>query len=216
MMRKLFGYFRSSAAFRVRIALNLKGLDYENAIVHLTKNGGEQFSPEYRVLNPQALVPVLQDGEATLTQSLAIVEFLDESYPEPPFLPKSIAARARVRSLALMVACEIHPLNNLRVLRYLVNDLKLSEKQKNQWYRHWVLTGLEPLESRLANDRATGEFCHGDSPGLADICLVPQLANARRFNIELDSFPTLVRIENNCMALKAFQDAAPSAQPDAE
>ncbi len=215
-MRKLFGYFRSSAAFRVRIALNLKGLDYENAIVHLTKNGGEQFSPEYRVLNPQALVPVLQDGEATLTQSLAIVEFLDESYPEPPFLPKSIAARARVRSLALMVACEIHPLNNLRVLRYLVNDLKLSEKQKNQWYRHWVLTGLEPLESRLANDRATGEFCHGDSPGLADICLVPQLANARRFNIELDSFPTLVRIENNCMALKAFQDAAPSAQPDAE
>ncbi len=215
-MRKLFGYFRSSAAFRVRIALNLKGLDYENAIVHLTKNGGEQFSPEYRVLNPQALVPVLQDGEATLTQSLAIVEFLDESYPEPPFLPKSIAARARVHSLALMVACEIHPLNNLRVLRYLVNDLKLSEKQKNQWYRHWVLTGLEPLESRLANDRATGEFCHGDSPGLADICLVPQLANARRFNIELDSFPTLVRIENNCMALKAFQDAAPSAQPDAE
>lgn len=215
-MRKLFGYFRSSAAFRVRIALNLKGLDYENAIVHLTKNGGEQFSPEYRVLNPQALVPVLQDGEATLTQSLAIVEFLDESYPEPPFLPKSIAARARVRSLALMVACEIHPLNNLRVLRYLVNDLKLSEEQKNQWYRHWVLTGLEPLESRLANDRATGEFCHGDSPGLADICLVPQLANARRFNIELDSFPTLVRIENNCMALKAFQDAAPSAQPDAE
>ena len=215
-MRKLFGYFRSSAAFRVRIALNLKGLDYENAIVHLTKNGGEQFSPEYRVLNPQALVPVLQDGEATLTQSLAIVEFLDESYPEPPFLPKSIAARARVHSLALMVACEIHPLNNLRVLRYLVNDLKLSEEQKNQWYRHWVLTGLEPLESRLANDRATGEFCHGDSPGLADICLVPQLANARRFNIELDSFPTLVRIENNCMALKAFQDAAPSAQPDAE
>lgn len=215
-MRKLFGYFRSSAAFRVRIALNLKGLDYENAIVHLTKNGGEQFSPEYRVLNPQALVPVLQDGEATLTQSLAIVEFLDESYPEPPFLPKSIAARARVRSLALMVACEIHPLNNLRVLRYLVNDLKLSEEQKNQWYRHWVLTGLEPLESRLANDRATGEFCHGDSPGLADICLVPQLANARRFNIELGSFPTLVRIENNCMTLKAFQDAAPSAQPDAE
>ncbi len=215
-MRKLFGYFRSSAAFRVRIALNLKGLDYNQAIVHLTKNGGEQFAPEYRALNPQALVPVLQEGEVTLTQSLAIVEFLDETYPEPPFLPKSIAARSRVRSLALMVACEIHPLNNLRVLRYLVNDLKLSEEQKNQWYRHWVLTGLEPVESRLANDQATSEFCHGDSPGLADICLVPQLANARRFNIELDAFPTLVRIEQNCMKLKAFQKAAPSAQPDAE
>ena len=215
-MRKLFGYFRSSAAFRARIALNLKGLDYQNAIVHLTKNGGEQFAPEYRALNPQALVPVLQEDEVTLTQSLAIIEFLDETYPEPPFLPKLIAARARVRSLALMVACEIHPLNNLRVLRYLVNDLKLSEDQKNQWYRHWVVTGLDPLESRLANDKATGEFCHGDMPGLADICLVPQLANARRFNIELGAFPTLVRIEQNCMALKAFQDAAPSAQPDAE
>jgi maleylpyruvate isomerase len=215
-MRKLFGYFRSSAAYRVRIALNLKGLDYENAFVHLTKNGGEQFAPEYRALNPQALVPVLQEDAATLTQSLAIIEYLDETYPEPPFLPKSIAARARVRSLALMVACEIHPLNNLRVLRYLVNDLKLSEEQKNQWYRHWVVSGLEPLESRLANDQATGEFCHGDSPGFADICLVPQLANARRFKIELDAFPTLVRIEQNCNALKAFQVAAPSAQPDAE
>ena len=215
-MRKLYGYFRSSAAYRARIALNLKGLEYENAFVHLTKNGGEQFAPEYRSLNPQSLVPVLQDGDSSLTQSLAIIEYLDEAYPEPPFLPKSIAARARVRSIALMVACEIHPLNNLRVLRYLVNDLMLSEEQKNQWYRHWVLTGLEPVESRLANDKATGEFCHGDTPGLADICLVPQLANARRFNIELDAFPTLVRIEKNCMALKAFQDAAPSAQPDAE
>lgn len=215
-MRKLFGYFRSSAAYRVRIALNLKGLDYEQAFIHLTKNGGEQFAPEYRALNPQALVPMFQEDGATLTQSLAIVEFLDETYPEPPFLPKSIAARARVRSLALMVACEIHPLNNLRVLRYLVNDLKLSEAQKNQWYSHWVLTGLEALEARLVTDKATGEFCHGDTPGLADICLVPQLANARRFNIALDAFPTLTRIEKNCQSLKAFQDAAPSAQPDAE
>lgn len=215
-MRKLFGYFRSSAAYRVRIALNLKGLDYEQAFIHLTKNGGEQFAPEYRALNAQALVPVFQEDSATLTQSLAIIEFLDETYPEPSFLPKSIAARARVRSLALMVACEIHPLNNLRVLRYLVNDLKLSEDQKNQWYRHWVETGLAPLESRLANDQATGEFCHGDAPGFADICLVPQLANARRFNIPLEGFPTLIRIEQNCMALKAFQDAAPSAQPDFE
>jgi maleylpyruvate isomerase len=215
-MRKLYGYFRSSAAFRARIALNLKGLEYEKAIVHLTKNGGEQFAPEYRALNPQSLVPVLQEDDLALTQSLAIIEYLDEAYPEPPFLPKAIAARARVRSLALMVACEIHPLNNLRVLRYLVKDLKLSEEQKNQWYRHWVLMGFEPMESRLASDPATGTFCHGDTPGLADICLVPQLANARRFNIELGAFPTLTRIEQNCMALKAFQDAAPSAQPDAE
>ena len=215
-MRKLYGYFRSSAAFRARIALNLKGLDYEGAIIHLVKNGGEQFAPEYRALNPQSLVPVLQEDELTLTQSLAIIEYLDEVYPEPAFLPKTAAQRARVRSLALMVACEIHPLNNLRVLRYLVKDLKVTEAQKDEWYRHWVISGLEPLDTRLANDPATGKFCHGDTPGLADICLVPQLANARRFNICLDAFPALVRIEQNCMALKPFQDAAPSAQPDAE
>jgi len=215
-MRKLYGYFRSSAAFRARIALNLKGLDYELAIIHLTKHGGEQFAPEYITLNPQSLVPMLQEGELTLTQSLAIIEYLDEVYPEPPFLPQSAIERARVRSLALMVACEIHPLNNLRVLRYLVRDLKVTEEQKDEWYRHWILTGLTPLETRLANDSATGKFCHGETPGLADICLVPQLANAQRFNISLDAFPTLVRIEQNCMALKPFQDAAPGAQPDAE
>ena len=215
-MRKLYGYFRSSAAFRARIALNLKGLDYEGAIIHLVKNGGEQFAPEYRALNPQALVPVLQDGDLTLTQSLAIIEYLDEVYPEPALLPATAAQRARVRSIALMIACEIHPLNNLRVLRYLVKDLKVTEARKDEWYRHWVVSGLEPLEIRLANDPATGHCCHGDVPGLADICLVPQLANARRFNIALDAFPTLLRIEQNCMALKPFQDAAPSAQPDAE
>lgn len=215
-MRKLYGYFRSSAAFRARIALNLKGLDYERMIVHLTKGGGEQFAPEYRALNPQALVPVLQDDALTLTQSIAMVEYLEEVYPNPPLLPKSPAERARVRSLALMVACEIHPLNNLRVLRYLIHDLKVTEAQKDEWYRHWVTNGLAPLEKRLVNDTATGHFCHGDTPGLADICLVPQLANARRFNIALGDFPTLVRIEQNCMALKAFQDAAPAVQPDAE
>ena len=215
-MRKLYGYFRSSAAYRARIALNLKGLDYERAYVHLTKDGGEQFAPEYRALNPQALVPVLQDDALTLTQSIAMVEYLEEVYPNPPLLPKSPAERARVRSLALMVACEIHPLNNLRVLRYLIHDLKVTEAQKDEWYRHWVTNGLAPLETRLVNDTATGHFCHGDTPGLADICLVPQLANARRFNIALGDFPTLVRIEQNCMALKAFQDAAPAVQPDAE
>ncbi len=215
-MRKLYGYFRSSAAYRVRIALNLKGLDYENVFVHLTKNGGQQFAAEYRALNPQALVPVLQDDQVTLTQSLAITEYLDEVYPEPPFLPLRAAERARVRSLALMIACEIHPLNNLRVLRYLTKELKVTDAQKDEWYRHWVLSGLAPVETQLANHFATGKFCHGDTPGLADICLVPQLANARRFNIALEVFPTLVQIEQNCMALKAFQDAAPSAQPDAE
>ena len=215
-MRKLYGYFRSSAAFRARIALNLKGLEYEQAIIHLVKNGGEQFAPAYRALNPQALVPVLQDGDLTLTQSLAIIEYLDEVYPEPALLPATAAQRARVRSIALMIACEIHPLNNLRVLRYLVKDLKVTEARKDEWYRHWVVSGLEPLEIRLANDPATGLCCHGDVPGLADICLVPQLANARRFNIALDAFPTLLRIERHCMALKPFQDAAPSAQPDAE
>ena len=215
-MRKLYGYFRSSAAFRARIALNLKGLEYEQAIIHLVKHGGEQFAPAYRALNPQALVPVLQDADLTLTQSLAIIEYLDEVYPEPALLPATAAQRARVRSIALMIACEIHPLNNLRVLRYLVKDLKLTEAQKDEWYRHWVVSGLEPLETRLANDPATGLCCHGDVPGLADICLVPQLANARRFDIALDAFPTLLRIERHCMALKPFQDAAPSAQPDAE
>ncbi|MEO6023484.1 MAG: maleylacetoacetate isomerase [Burkholderiales bacterium] len=215
-MRKLYGYFRSSAAYRARIALNLKGLDYERAIVHLTKGGGEQFASEYRALNAQSLVPVLQVGGDTLTQSVAIIEYLDEVYPEPTLLPKTPIERARVRSIALSIACEIHPLNNLRVLRYLINDLKVTEAQKDEWYRHWIVTGLAPLEMRLVNDPATGRFCHGDAPGLADICLVPQLANARRFNIALDDFPTLVRIEQACMVLKSFQDAAPSAQPDAE
>ena len=215
-MRKLYGYFRSSAAYRARIALNLKGLEYERAFVHLTKGGGEQFASEYAALNPQSLVPVLQEGEDTLTQSVAIIEYLDEVYPEPALLPKTPLERARVRSIALSIACEIHPLNNLRVLRYLVRDLKVTDAQKGEWYRHWVANGLAPLETRLANDSATRRFCHGDTPGLADICLVPQLANARRFNIALDNFPTLVRIEQTCMTLKAFQDAAPSAQPDAE
>jgi maleylpyruvate isomerase len=215
-MMKLFGYFRSSAAYRVRIALNLKGLDYERAYVHLTRGGGEQFAPEYRALNPQSLVPVLQDGEATLTQSLAIIEYLDEMYPRPPLLPLDALERARIRSLALAIACEIHPLNNLRVLRYLQHTLKVSEEQKTAWYHHWVNTGLEGLETRLARDPATAKFCHGDTPTLADIVLVPQLGNARRFNIDLAPYPTLTRIEANCLALDAFKNAMPEAQPDVE
>lgn len=211
---KLYGYFRSSAAFRVRIALNLKGRTYENTFVHLTR--GEQFAPAYQALNPQQLVPALSDGELTLTQSLAIIEYLDERYPNPPLLPAHAAQRARVRAIALAIACDIHPLNNLRVLRYLTGKLRVSEEVKNEWYRHWIEVGLEALEAQLARDADTGRYCHHDVVSLADVCLVPQLANARRFSIDLSAYPTLSRIETECMKLPAFQAAHPQAQPDAE
>jgi maleylpyruvate isomerase len=212
---KLYNAFRSSASYRVRIALNLKGLGYEYAPVHLTRNGGEQWSTEFRSLNPQSLVPVLQDGEHTLTQSMAIIEYLDETHPQPPLLPSTPAARARVRALAQAVACEIHPINNLRTLGYLTGKLGLSEETKLEWYRHWVSVGLQAIETQLANSRHTGRFCHGDTPGLAECCLVPQLFNARRFNCDLSGFPTLVRIDRACNELPAFQQAAPERQPDA-
>jgi maleylpyruvate isomerase len=215
-MLKLYGYFRSSAAYRVRIALNWKNLPHELAFVHLTRGGGEQFAAAYTALNAQQLVPTLQDGDLALTQSLAIIEYLDEKYPNPPLLAGKAADRARIRALALAVACEIHPLNNLRVLRYLTGTLGLSEDAKNQWYRHWVATGLQALEQKLAGEKATGRFCHGDRVTLADVCLVPQLANARRFSIALDPYPALQRIEANCLALEAFSKAAPQNQPDSE
>ncbi len=213
---KLFTFFRSSAAYRVRIALNLKGLAFDSVPVHLTRGGGEQFKPDYRELNPQALVPVLQDGARHLTQSLAIIEYLDETRPHPPLLPATPAERARVRALALAIACEIHPLNNTRVLTYLTGPLGLSSETRNTWYHHWIALGLQALEMRLAGERETGKFCHGDSPGLADCCLVPQMANARRFKCDIAPYPTLLRIEANCQALEAFQRAAPDRQPDAE
>jgi maleylacetoacetate isomerase len=213
---KLYSYFRSSAAYRVRIALNLKGLAYEIVPVHLTRGGGEQLAPGYRKLNPQALVPVLQDGERVLAQSLAIMEYLEEVHPLPPLLPKDPAARARVRALALAVACDLHPLNNLRVLNYLTGPMGLGDDAKRAWYRHWIAEGLGALEASLASDRKTGRFCHGDAPGLADCCLVPQLANAYRFKCDVSPYSTLVRIENNCQALEAFRRAAPGEQPDAE
>lgn len=212
---KLFSYFRSSASYRVRIALNLKGLTYECLPVHLTRGGGEQFSPGFRSLNPQALVPVLQDGEYVLAQSLAIIEYLEEVHPHRPLLPKAPASRARVRALAQVIACDIHPLNNLRVLNYLTGILGVSDDAKRAWYRHWVAAGLEALEEKLAGANETGLFCHGDTPGLADCCLVPQLANARRFECDLSQYPTLLAIEKNCQALEAFQRAAPKQQPDA-
>ncbi|MFM2068792.1 MAG: maleylacetoacetate isomerase [Pseudomonadota bacterium] len=211
---QLYSYFRSSASFRVRIALALKGLDYDYLSVHLQRN--EQARPEYAARNPLKLVPLLVEGEQSFSQSLAIMEYLDETHPEPALLPADALGRARVRSLALDVACEIHPLNNLRVLRYLVKDLGVSDEAKNGWYRHWVEVGLGALEQRLAGDAATGRYCHGDTPTLADCCLVPQIFNARRFECRLDHVPTVMRVFDACMAHPAFQAAQPSACPDAE
>ena len=211
---RLIGYFRSSAAYRVRIALNLKGLEVEGGFVHLAK--GEQNDPAFAALNPQNLVPVFEDGQNRLIQSLAILEYLEETHPEPPLLPKNPAARARVRALAQIVACEIHPLNNLRVLGYLTEELGVTEEAKLAWYRHWIAEGLEPLETLLAANPDTGRFCHGDRPGLADVCLVPQMFNARRFDCPLSAYPTLLRIDAECETLPAFRDAAPGAQSDAQ
>jgi maleylpyruvate isomerase len=212
---RLYDYFRSSAAYRVRIALKLKGLEPAREFVHLRKN--VQRSDDYLALNPQGLVPALvTDGGDVLTQSLAIIEYLDETQPAPPFLPAAPVERARVRGIALEIACDIHPLNNLRVLQYLTNTLGVSDAQKDAWYKYWIDIGLEALETRLARDPATGRFCHGNAPTLADICLVPQLANARRMNIDVAPFPTLIRIEAACKTLPAFADAAPARQPDAE
>lgn len=210
---RLYNYFRSSASFRVRIALNLKGLRYDYLPVHLRDPQDRQ---RLQALNPQALVPVLQDGEHRLTQSLAIMEYLDETRPQPPLLPSNPLERARVRALAQIVACDIHPLNNLRVLGYLTGTLGVSEDAKNEWYRLWVALGLQAFEAQVANSRHTGKFCHGDTPGLADCCLVPQLANARRFDCDVSDYSTLLRIERNCNELPAFQNAAPARQPDAE
>jgi maleylpyruvate isomerase len=210
---KLYNYFRSSAAYRVRIALNLKGLTAESVFVHLLKN--EHNGDGYLKVNPQGLVPALVDGDETLTQSLAIIEYLDETHPSPPLLPPTPAARAWVRSIAQLIACDIHPIDNLRVLRYLINDLGLSEEQKNAWYAHWIVAGLNALETMLRADERTGAFCHGDTPTLADICLVPQLANARRGKVDLAPYPILVRIDEACNELPAFANAHPMKQPDA-
>lgn len=213
---RLYDYFRSSAAYRLRIALNLKGVKPdERTFVHLRM--GNQRAQDYLALNPQGLVPALAlDDGHVLTQSLAIIEYLEETVPNPPLLPAQPEARARVRAIALQIACEIHPLNNLRVLNYLLGTLGVTREQKDGWYRYWVDVGFEALERQLSRDAETGKFCHGDSPTLADICLVPQVANARRFNIDLSPYPTLMRIEATCNTLPAFADAEPSRQPDAE
>jgi len=211
---KLHTYFRSSAAFRVRIALNLKGIAYESAFVHLPK--GEHRALAYGAVNPQALVPTLDDAGTLLTQSLAIIEYLDETHPETPLLPKDPPGRARVRSLALLIACEIHPLNNLRVLQHLKRVLGQNEDQINTWYRHWIADGLARFEADLAGAKGTGRFCHGDAPGMADCCLVPQIFNAQRYQCDTTPYPTALRVFAECMKLEAFDRAQPSKQPDAE
>ena len=211
---ELYSYFRSSASFRVRIALALKSLPYDYRTVHLVRN--EQTGPAFAAVSPQRLVPLLKDGAATLTQSMAIIEYLDEVYPEPPLMPADPLGRARVRSLSQDIACEIHPLDNLRVLRYLVKELGASEDAKNAWYRHWVEVGLEVVERQLCDQSATGTFCHGDTPTMADCLLVPQIFNAQRFDCRLDHVPTVMRIFENCMRLPAFLAAQPSACPDAD
>ncbi|WP_407279052.1 maleylacetoacetate isomerase [Aromatoleum evansii] len=213
---KLYTYFRSSAAYRVRIALNLKGLAWEAVPVHLVKDGGQHRKPDYLALNPAGLVPALEDDGNVLTQSLAIIEYLDETHREPPLLPADAAGRARVRALAQAIACDIHPINNLRVLQYLKRELGVSDEQKDAWYRHWCELGLAAVEAMLAGDARTGRFCHGDAPGLADCCLVPQVFNARRFGAKLDAMPTVLRIVDACEMLDAFRLAAPGVQPDAE
>lgn len=213
---KLYDYFRSSAAYRVRIGLKLKGLEYESVPVHLLKDGGQQLQSEYRAVNPSALVPALHDNGATITQSLAILEYLDEVHPLVPLMPRDALGRARVRSLALTIACDIHPINNLRVLRYLVKDAGLSEDAKTAWYVHWVQEGFAALEALLANSADTGRFCHGDTPTIADCCLVPQVFNAQRFNIDMAPYPAIAAIDAACRELPAFVAAHPSQQPDAE
>lgn len=211
---KLYNYFRSSASFRVRVALELKGLAYDYVPVHLVK--GEHKQPQYAAMSPAMLVPVLQlDTGEHLGQSMAIIEYLDEIHPEPPLLPRDPLARARVRALAQLIACEIHPLNNLRVLKYLTRELKLEEEAKNTWYRHWVRGGLEAFERELAQ-LPPGTYCFGDTPTLADCCLVPQIFNGRRFDVNFEGLPRTMAAFDACMALPAFQRAQPSSCPDHE
>jgi maleylpyruvate isomerase len=213
---KLYTFFRSSASYRVRIALNLKGLEYEQAAIHLRRGGGEQLKPAYKAINPQALVPALEDNGQVYSQSLAIIEYLEERYPKPPLLPSDAADRAVVRSMALLIACEVHPIQNLRVLNHLKNDHKLSDDDTIRWARHWINLGLSALEQMTISLSKQGEFCFGQTPTMADLCLVPQLGNARRFGVDLSAYPKLLAIEAACMSLPPFADAAPENQPDAE
>lgn len=213
---RLYSYWRSSAAYRVRIGLNLKGLAYESVPVHLIRDGGEQHSAAFMQANPQKLVPVLKHGERMIRQSLAILEYLDETWDgSAALLPATARERARVRALAMLVACDIHPLNNLRVLQYLEREWNAPQPERDEWVRHWIREGFGAFEALLADDPATGAFCEGDAPTIADCCLIPQVYNARRFGVDLTAYPTIRRIEAECLALPAFDDARPEKQVDA-
>lgn len=210
----LYGYWRSSAAYRVRIVLNLKGLNYQMSPVHLVRNGGEQHSDAYHQLNPSELVPVLTDGDMTLSQSLAIIEYLDDVYPQMPMIPASGHDKYQVLSLAQDIASDIHPLNNLRVLQYLRQHLAVSEEQKDAWYRHWIQVGFSAFEQKLL--RRSGQYCVGDTLSLADVCLVPQVYNAERFNVPMQDYPQIQRITERLRRVPGFARAAPEQQPDSE
>lgn len=212
----LHNYFRSSAAYRVRIAMNLKGLDYSYVPVHLTRDGGMQFKEAYKSMNPQQLVPLLDDDGFQLSQSLAIIEYLDEKFPTKALIPSSLEGRARVRQIALAISCDIHPLQNLRVLKYLTGELGLSEESKLGWIRHWLSIGLEALETDLSRSPTRGKFCFGDSPTMADCALVPQMFSAIRFGVETATYPTLNAIYEACELVPAIAAASPSRQIDAE
>lgn len=212
---KLYSYWRSSAAYRVRIALNLKGLPYEIVPVHLVNDGGEQFSAEYTELNPQSLVPTLVDGHRILRQSMAIIEYLEETWPDPSLMPDTARDRVRVRTLSQIIACEIHPLNNLRVLRFLENTWNVPQAERETWVRHWMQEGFKALEATLKDSPATGTYCEGDFPTMADCMLVPQVYNALRFGMDLAPYPTVAKINEECLAMEAFDKARPENQPDA-
>jgi maleylpyruvate isomerase len=210
---QLYGYFRSSAAYRVRIACNLKDLAFETIPIHLQKEGGQNLKPDYRAINPQMRVPALKlDSGELLTQSLAIIEYLDETHPQPPLLPREAIGRAKVRALAQLIACDIHPLNNVAPLRYLKNTMGQEQDKIDAWYRHWVVVGFDALEAMLG----AGRYCYGDAVTLADICLVPQVANARRLKVPLDNYPKIVAVDAACAKIPAFEKARPEKQPDAE
>jgi len=213
---ELYTYFRSSAAFRARIALNYKGLKADYRFIHLVKDGGEQHKPEYKCVNPQGFVPALVDGGHVVTQSIAIIEYLEETHPTPPLLPKDAVGRARVRAMALIIAADIHPFQNTRITKYLEKELKQDEAARKRWISQWVTEGFTALEKMLAGSKDTGRCCHGDTPTMADVLLVPQMFSARRFGVDVASFPTLLRIDEYCRTLKPFIDAAPDKQPDFE
>ncbi len=215
-MIHFYGYFRSSCAYRCRIAFNLKGIEYDFTSVHLRRNGGEQNAPAFRALNPQGLVPALKAGDFTLNQSLAMIEWLDDTYPDPPFLPADKDEKAMVRAFAQMIACDIHPLQNLRVLQYLGDAFGADQASKDKWCQRWLGDGLAACEAVVAQQDHGGAFCFGDAPGFADICLVPQIFSAYRFGVDLTETPILTRIYETCQDLPAFANASPAKQPDVE